>query len=76
MPWRAKQALAHGRRISRIEDNVPERIGDPIAPIHSLRTVVVKMGLFDVPEIPVLEVVVVFAMVDPLLKHIALNDTG
>jgi hypothetical protein len=76
MPWRAKQALAHGRRISRIEDNVPERIGDPVATVHSLRAVVVKMCLFDMAEIPVLEVVVVLAMVDPLLKHIALNDTG
>ena len=76
MPGWAKQALSYGGRVPRIEDNVPERIGDPVTSVHSLRTMVVKMRFLDVSEIPVLKVVVVLAVVDPLFKNIALDDTS
>lgn len=71
----AKESLSHRRRVAAVKDNVPEGIGDPVAPGHSLRTVVVKMCLLDVLEISIFEVVVVLTMVDPFFKHIALNDS-
>ena len=68
--------MAHFWGISTVKNNIPEGIGDPKPSGYSLRAMVVKVCLFDVPEISVFEVVVVLAMVNPLLKHVALNDPG
>ena len=59
IPAAAEQSLTDVWRKASLEDDIPERTCDPISRIDSLRTVMIKMVLLDVPEVTVIEVVVV-----------------
>src|SRR5439155_5719603 len=76
IPAAAEQSLSHRYRKTSLNDNIPIRVGDPIPRIDSRGSVVIEMVPFDMPEVRILEVVIVLAVVDPLFSNIALNDAS
>ena len=70
------EGFAHGRGIARLEDNIPETIGEAVAFFHPLGAVMIEMMPLDIAEIRASEVVKVYRVVNPFLRHIALYDSG
>jgi hypothetical protein len=58
-----------------MEYKVPNPAGDPVAPFHPARAVMIQMISLEMPEVAIARLSEMQEIVEPLFADIALHDT-
>ena len=69
------KSFAHGAGVPRLENDVPEAIGQAVSLLHASGAVMVKVVPLDIAEVRTSKIIKVDRVVDPFLDHIALHNT-